>query len=108
MSKTTGICRAIPPDLSEAATPELLGKARSEPGDQGRIENWSIAWATDTVLAAQEAFFGASFAPNSNGKGRTISFADRDAHFRAADVLKRKQLAKAGARLAELLNAIWP
>lgn len=98
----------IPADLGEAATPELLVMARSEPSDRGRVENWPITWASDTVLTAQEAFSEASFAPNSNGKGWTISFADRDAYFRTTDALKRKQLAKAGARLAELLNAIWP
>ena len=46
----------IPSDLGEAATPELVAMARSEPGDRGRIENWSVAWATDTILAAQQAF----------------------------------------------------
>jgi hypothetical protein len=96
----------IPFDLPEAATPELLARARSEPRDRGRIENWSVAWASDTVLAAQQAFSEATFAPNGNRW--TISFTDRDAYLRAADALKREQLAKAGARLAELLNAIWP
>ena len=81
--------------------------AQSEPRDRGRIENWSVAWATDTVLAAQEAFSEATFAPGSNGKW-TITFPDRNAYLRAADALKHKQLAKAGARLAELLNTIWP
>ena len=97
----------IPSDLGETATPELLAMAQSEPRDRGRIENWSVAWATDTVLAAQEAFSEATFAPGSNGKW-TITFPDRNAYLRAADALKHKQLAKAGARLAELLNIIWP
>jgi hypothetical protein len=30
------------------------------------------------------------------------------AYLASADTIKRQQLAKAGARLAELLNAIWP
>jgi len=98
----------IPPDLGETATPELVAMARSEPGDRGRIENWSVAWATDTIIAAQQAFSETTFARASNDKGWTISFIDRDGYIRAADALKRKQLAKAGARLAALLNFIWP
>jgi len=99
---------AIPSDLGEAATPELVAAARSEPGDRGRIENWSVVWATDTILAAQQTFSEVSFARAPNDKGWVISFADHDAYFRSADALKRKQLAKAGARLAALLNFIWP
>jgi hypothetical protein len=37
----------------------------------------------------------------------SVSFDDRTAYLAAEDAFKRKQLAKAGARLAELLNAIW-
>ena len=98
----------IPSDLGETATPELVAMARSEPGDRGRIENWSVAWATDTILAAQQAFSETTFARAPDNKGWTISFTDRDGYIRAADALKRKQLAKAGARLAALLNSIWP
>jgi hypothetical protein len=55
------------------------------------------------------AFSGVQFAPASNGRGWIVSFVNgRDAYMRDADDLKRKQLAKAGARLAELLNTIWP
>jgi hypothetical protein len=38
----------------------------------------------------------------------TVSFDDHDAYLRSMDAIKRKQLAKGGARLAEILNAIWP
>jgi S1/P1 Nuclease len=97
----------IPSDLGEAATPELLAIAHSELGTPDRVENWSFAWATDTLLVAHQAFSDATFALAPHGKW-TISFTDRNAYLRAAEALKRKQLAKAGARLAELLNAIWP
>lgn len=99
---------AIPADLGEAATPELLAAAKAQPADHGRVENWSVAWASDTILASQEAFAGATFAPTADGKRWTVSFADRDAYLRSQDAIKRKQLAKGGARLAELLNTIWP
>jgi hypothetical protein len=101
----------IPSDLdkAQAATPELLAMARSVPGDRGRIEDWSVAWATDSILAAHAAFSGVQFTSASNSKGWIVSFVNgRDSYMRNADDLKRKQLAKAGARLAELLNTIWP
>jgi hypothetical protein len=98
----------ISSDLGEAATPELLAMARAQPADHGRIENWSVAWASDTVLASQEAFGGAMFALTSDGANWDVTFADRDAYLRSQEALKRKQLARGGARLAGLLNAIWP
>ena len=38
----------------------------------------------------------------------TVSFDDHTAYLWLADLIKRKQLAKGGARLAEILNTIWP
>jgi hypothetical protein len=37
-----------------------------------------------------------------------VSFDDHTAYLWLADLVKRKQLAKGGARLAEILNTIWP
>jgi hypothetical protein len=38
----------------------------------------------------------------------TVAFDDHTAYLRTQDEIKRKQLAKGGARPAELLNTIWP
>ena len=97
----------IPADLGEAATPELLLAARSQPPTQGRIEDWPAQWASDTVLVSHAAFAGATFKQTSP-KHWTVTFDDRGAYLASQDTIKRQQLAKAGARLAELLNAIWP
>lgn len=97
----------IPKDLGDAATPELLVLARAVSPDHGRIENWAAAWATDTILVAQEALAGTSYA-NTGYRKWTVSYVDRAAYKRFADGIKRKQLAKAGARLAEIMNTIWP
>jgi hypothetical protein len=102
---------SVPAELesSQAFTPELLAMARLVPADSGQIEGWSGVWATDTILAAHTAFSGLQFAPNPQGSGWIVSFVNgRDSYVRDTDDLKRKQLAKAGARLAELLNTIWP
>jgi hypothetical protein len=69
-----------------------------------------VIWATDTIGVAHTAFSGVQFAPDPEKIGNwLVTFPKgRDAYMRDADELKRKQLAKAGARLAALLNAIWP
>jgi hypothetical protein len=100
----------IPQDIGDAATRELLADAQVVPASQGPIESWPAAWATDTILVAQDAFKGLSFQlaePPPRTKW-TVSFDDHMAYLRSMDAIKRKQLAKGGARLAEILNAIWP
>jgi hypothetical protein len=58
-------------------------------------------------MTSHAAFAGLTF--RGTGTSRwDVSFADRDAYWRSQDALKREQLAKGGARLAQLLNAIWP
>ena len=100
----------IPQDIGDAATRELLADAQVVPASQGAIESWPAAWATDTILVAQDAFKGLSFQlvePPPRVKW-SVSFDDHMAYLRSMDAIKRKQLAKGGARLAEILNAIWP
>lgn len=100
----------IPTDLGDAATGELVDAARSTPSSQGAPADWPAAWATDTLLVAHDAFKGLSFkatSPPAQSKW-IVTFDNHADYLQAADAIKRKQLAKAGARLAELLNAIWP
>lgn len=100
----------IPTDIGDAATRELLIEARSVPASRGPIESWPTNWATDTIQIAHQAFDGLSF-QRSQPPPRvewTVSFDDHTAYLWLADLIKRKQLAKGGARLAEILNTIWP
>jgi hypothetical protein len=103
----------IPADLGDAATRELLAEAKSVPPSQGPIENWPADWATDTLQVAHRAFDGLSFQrpdppPVPPKTQWNVSFDDHTAYLWLADLIKRKQLAKGGARLAEILNTIWP
>jgi hypothetical protein len=102
----------IPTDIGEAFTRELLDAARSVPPSQGPIENWPAIWASDTIVVARDAFAHLSFVPIRPVAPLyakwSVVFDDHDAYLRSMDAIKRKQLAKGGARLAELLNAIWP
>jgi hypothetical protein len=103
----------IPTDLGEASTRELLESAGKVPPSQGpNIEDWPAQWASDTILVAREVFSHLSFAPIKPGPPCNckwaVVFEDHDAYLRSMDAIKRQQLAKGGARLAELLNKIWP
>jgi hypothetical protein len=104
----------IPTDIGEAATKELLADASALPASEGPIEGWPAAWAADTILVSHDAFAGLNFRLTETHPGNppsntwTVLFEDHVAYLRWQDAIKRKQLAKGGARLAELLNAIWP
>ena len=104
----------IPTDIGEAATRELLADASALPASQGPIESWPVAWASDTILVSHDAFAGLNFRLTETHPGNppsntwTVLFEDHVAYLRWQDAIKRKQLAKGGARLAEILNAIWP
>jgi S1/P1 Nuclease len=100
----------IPIDIGDAWTKELLADARSVPATEGTVEEWPAKWASDSIRVAHEAFAGLSFQQNrpSPNAQWTVSFSDHTAYLWLADLTKRKQLAKGGARLAQILNAIWP
>ncbi|VIO72719.1 hypothetical protein CI1B_43650 [Bradyrhizobium ivorense] len=104
---------APPTNFHVAQASDLLPAAQQVARDNDRIENWSFAWASDTIKLAPRAFAGATFArvqpSTAHPKGGwSITFPDHAAYADARDKIKREQLAKAGARLANLLNAIWP
>ena len=100
-----------PKNLDDAATPELLTAARSVPPSKGPVEDWPAAWASDTIVVAHQAldetFTPIAPTPTAPEKW-TVTFDDRNAYLSSEDTIKLQQLAKAGARLAELLNTIWP
>jgi S1/P1 Nuclease len=98
---------AIPSDLGEAATPELLAAARALGPTPSTVVDWPAIWASDTIVAAHQAFAGTTFKQTSL-EHWSVKFEHPQEYADAEDKLKRQQLAKAGARLAELLNAIWP
>ena len=83
--------------------------ARAVPASRGAIEEWPANWASDTILVSHQAFEGLSFQriePPPRVQW-TVAFDDHVAYLWLTDLIKRKQLAKGGARLAEVLNTIW-
>jgi hypothetical protein len=97
----------IADDLGEVATPKLLAAAKAQPPTQGSIADWPTAWASDTIMMSHKAFAETKFNQTSH-EHWAVTFDDREAYLASQDQIQREQLAKAGARLAELLNAIWP
>lgn len=98
---------AIPAELGESASPEMVKKAQAVAATAGSIDTLAAIWAGDTVMASHSAFAGLTFTGAEHGHW-DIHVADRAAYWSSQDDLKREQLAKGGARLAQLLNAIWP
>ena len=100
----------IPTDIGEASTEELREAAKMIPSTQGPPEDWPAIWASESVLVAREAFKDLVF-KRTEPPPRvqwTVAFSGHMAYLHSMDTIKRAQLAKGGARLAEILNAIWP
>jgi hypothetical protein len=98
---------AIPKKFGTHASAPLITKAKAVAGTTGPLESWAAAWASDTVIASHKAFKGLSFTGTGAHKW-SVQFDNKKAYVRTENQLKQQQLAKAGARLAALLNTIWP
>lgn len=96
----------IPGDLLGGPTDALIEKAKLVPATPGPVGAWASMWASESVRAAHTAFTGVTF--SGDGERWKVRYSDRTAYLATQDKLKRDQLAKGGARLAELLKAIWP
>jgi len=99
---------AIPAEFGRSADPAMVQMAKAVPPTTGPIETWAAAWATDTVMVSHAAFSGVAFSGDVALGHWLIHFEDRQQYMTDEKKLKRQQLAKAGARLGQLLNAIWP
>ena len=87
----------------------VLAEARSVAAGASDPVEWPAAWASETLLVSRAAFDGLEFPPDVAKPGRwTVRFADRDAYFKRRDAIQTLQLIRAGARLAQVLNALWP
>jgi len=85
----------------------LVSKAKALPHDAGPVDGWAAAWASESVVAAAQAFTGVTFTPAGPHKWKA-TFADRAAYQTAEEQEKDARVVQAGARLAAVLKAIWP
>ncbi len=101
---------AVPAHLqAQRIARRVLAEAGSIAVDPSDPVQWPAAWASETLLVARAAFDDLGFRPDAAQPGKwTVQFADRDAYFRRKDAIQTRQLIRSGARLAQLLNALWP
>jgi len=97
---------AIPASLHETQiSTAWIARARTVPTTPGDIFDWPAAWATESVKDAQHLFKGLQFTKMSDTHwGVTLPIA----YATDADTLKNTQLTEAGARLAQILKAVFP
>jgi S1/P1 nuclease len=91
--------------LSEGVT-----RAKAVPATTGPVSGWARAWAGETVGVSRTAFDGLSFGAEEQAGTRSARWAVAEpasyASHRAE--LQKLQLVRAGARLAQLLQAVLP
>jgi hypothetical protein len=90
---------------SSHLTTSWLAQARAIRPSSGPMTDWPAAWATETLGQAQLAFKGRKFGPKS-GSDWTVTLPA--SYNNTMSSIKKKQLTKAGARLAQILQTIWP
>jgi hypothetical protein len=86
---------------------DLASQAGQVGATEGVYETWPTVWATDTIVEAQTAFEGLVFDAKT-GNGWPMTFENRPMYLGKMKSLQQQQVIKAGARLAELLRALWP
>jgi hypothetical protein len=98
----------IPVSLKTTAhlNADLLKQAGTIPVTGGQVYDWPARWASDTMGAARQAFEGLAFTYRPE-EGHWVTELPVN-YFYKMDGIKRIQLVKAGARLAQLLKTIWP
>ena len=82
-----------------------IAKAKAVPATPGDISAWPTVWATQSLDQAQAAFAGLHFGAESKGRWTVAlptTYATKETK------IQQIQLTAAGARLAQLLQSIWP
>jgi hypothetical protein len=96
----------IPADLGPSGA--LVERAKQVPPTLGDVHDWAAAWASESVRASHTAFTAVTFQYDPDGEGWLMRHNDPDEYANTRDKLKRDQLAKGGAHLAELLKKLLP
>lgn len=94
---------------------KLVALAHEVNPTQGELLDWSTSWAADSIIVSKDVFKNLSFnapavcacAPKANAGRWTVTGIDAT-YAAQRDAIKIQQISKAGARLAQILNAIWP
>jgi hypothetical protein len=106
--KLHGEWDAIPASLTVASFKSAgVAAAKLLPVTAGPVNQWPERWASDTVLAAHAAFQGLTFGAEDLTT-HTWAVTEPAGYAATRAALQKEQLVRAGARLAQLLEAIFP
>ena len=94
------------PFTSDPPTMQVLRKAKSIALTAGPMSGWSTAWATETLIVGKGAFTGIMYSAEDAQNHYQITLPAGYAAMRIQT--QQDQIVKAGARLAQILKAIWP
>ena len=100
----------IPDGLRADAVPaSMLQAARALRKSRAGVGRLAQTWASDTVAVSGAAFVGLSVGPAHMDKGRVwpATLTDPADYRSRQQALQTEQLTKAGARLAQLVNALY-
>lgn len=89
----------------EDVKPKWLAQARAVRASQGPILGWPEQWATGSLRQANKAFATLKFSVRDGSRWTTQLPAGYSSR---ATAIKRQQLTLAGARLAQVLMAVFP
>lgn len=71
------------------------------------IGYWAADWATDTLQQSAKIYALMRFEPVADDKW-PVTFPDKSEYLKQQSLAKKRQLAYAGAHLAEIFNTLWP
>ena len=84
--------------------------ARAVPVTAGAVEDWPVAWASESVVAGHSAYTGLTFWTETDPgtPQRKWQYLADAGYVANREALQKTQLVKAGARLAQVLEEIFP
>ena len=99
----------IPDGLGDIADATLVRQAQRVPPSPAPIDRWPMIWATESLQVARRAFNGLAYTADPQRPGQwQVQFVDRARYQRDQAALQQQAIIRAGARLAQLLNTVWP
>jgi hypothetical protein len=97
----------IPTTLNaDHLTQARIAAARNVALTTGSLSDWSTAWATDTLQVGKPAFKNLKYAKEDSKHQWQVTLPAGYSKLRTD--MQRQQLIKAGARLGQILESIWP
>ena len=96
---------AVPPALAPSRADALAAVAKGIPITAASLPDWPQAWASETLKDAHKAFAGITFGPKT---GSTWPVTLPPGYDQRMTTIKTGRVEAAGARLAQILQSLWP